>query len=190
MKLKKLLLSVLGLAIAVGGLALTSGTAQAASEWEPSQGYHWYPTTVTIPDAYPHQALTYTKPGLFFHGPGAEKYETGWYLPTGSQWKIQGYYITEGSVAYDLGGDEWVYGSYANIPVHSAADAILSVLAHNSAYLSNNIAGSMDYQHVYGGQWDPFISGYWGGPYVGISSKIGKFVVYQDGSVHNVNFLY
>ena len=186
MKLKKLLWSVLGLALAASSLAFTSGQAQAASEWEPSNGYHWYPTVVTVTGPYGNEssARTYTKPGLFMGGTFDTRPYQGYTLPVGSQWKVEGYYSGNGGVSYDLGDGYWLYGKQANIPVNTAADAILSVLAKNGDYQNQN------YQHIYGGQWDPFISGYWGGPYVAITSNVGKYVVYQDGSTHPVFFLY
>ncbi len=186
MKLKKLLLSVLGLALAASSLAFTSGQAQAASEWEPGTGYHWYPTVVTVTSTNPYasNALTYTKPGLPMSGSYDTRPYQGYTLPVGSQWKVEGYYSGNGGVGYDLGDGYWLYGKQANIPVNTAADAILSVLGKNGDYQNQN------YHHIYGGQWDPFISGYWGGPYVAITSNAGSYVVYQDGNAFPVNFLY
>lgn len=188
---KKLLFLITIIGAILIGISNYSGIvkADATGEWMPNRGYTEYPSVITIDtksdDA---RSATYTSGNIIFDNGAQIPYESGYTLKNGSQWKIQGYYSTGRTIMYDLGGGEWARGSEARIPVQSSADAILSYLAQTPGIINYN---GLKINHVYGGQWDPFISGYWGGPYVALYTNWGmKAVVYQDGSVYNVNFLY
>ncbi|KRM33362.1 hypothetical protein FC83_GL002930 [Agrilactobacillus composti DSM 18527 = JCM 14202] len=87
-------------------------------------------------------------------------------LPAGSQWQIYGYQYGSDGVYLNLGGDQWIRLSDAQIPINSTSDLKLYNDSEND------------------GDWQQITNGYWGNSYFSNSSD--SIIAYPDGFVARV----
>ncbi|GAF41397.1 hypothetical protein FC83_GL002276 [Agrilactobacillus composti DSM 18527 = JCM 14202] len=168
MKVKKVLVTVFG-ALIVGLTGLFVGNQQVqAAAFRPVDTFQHYVGTATINGTWGANLFSGNDQNKVFQK----------VLPKDSQWQIFGYTHRSDGYYYYAGGDLWIQGNQAKVPVNSGTEAILNTVA-----TYGDVSNPANYWRIASNGW---INGYWGNHYMEVTNNNGggvvaTYIVYGNG---------
>ncbi|MCH4170474.1 MAG: hypothetical protein LKF36_04515 [Lactobacillus sp.] len=168
MKLKKVLFTVFGTVLfGLTGLFVGNQPVHAAA-FRPVDTFQSYAGTATISGTWGANLFSGNDQNKIFQK----------VLPKDSQWQIFGYTHRSDGYYYYAGGDLWIQGNQAKIPVNSGTEAILNTVA-----TYGDVANPANYWRITSNGW---INGYWGDRYMEVTNNnagivLATYIVYGNG---------